>query len=69
MQAGREHGMFTMDQHLAELVNSGQITVRAAYEKCHDDETLKRLISRQETQDGGGMSGGIDFGDRYSGRE
>ncbi|SOE59848.1 twitching motility protein PilT [Salinibacterium xinjiangense] len=66
MQAGREHGMFTMDQHLAELVNSGQITVRAAYEKCHDEETLKRLISRQETRDGGGMTGGIDFGDRYS---
>ena len=69
MQAGREHGMFTMDQHLAELVNSGQITTRAAYEKCHDDETLKRLISRQESQDGGGMTGGIDFGDRFSGRE
>ena len=69
MQAGREHGMFTMDQHLAELVNSGQITVRAAYEKCHDEETLKRLISRQETEDGSGMSGDIDFGDRYSGRE
>ena len=61
--------MFTMDQHLAELANSGQITVRAAYEKCHDEETLKRLISRQETQDGGGMTVGIDFGDRFSGRE
>ena len=69
MQAGREHGMFTMDQHLAELVNSGQIAVRAAYEKCHDEETLKRLISRQETQADGGMTVGIDFGDRFSGRD
>ena len=68
MQAGREHGMFTMDQHLAELVNSGQITTRAAFEKCHDEETIKRLIARQEGQDGGGMTIGINFGDRYSGQ-
>ena len=63
MQAGREHGMFTMDQHLAELANRGQITVRAAYETCPDEETLKRLISRQETQEGG-MPVGIDLGGR-----
>ena len=67
MQAGRAQGMHTMDQHLAELVNNGQITAYAAYEKCHDEETLKRLIHRQESSAGAGMSGGIDFGDAYSG--
>ena len=30
MQAGRELGMHTMDQHLADLVNAGQITYQAA---------------------------------------
>src|SRR5690606_14755497 len=30
MQAGREQGMFTMDQHLAELVDRGRITHAAA---------------------------------------
>ena len=69
MQAGRELGMYTMDQHLAELVNSGQITTRAAYEKGHDAETLKHLISRVENQEKTGMGAGINFGDRYSGRE
>jgi len=46
MQAGRELGMHTMDQHLAELVDSGQISRDAAFEKAHDPETLTRLISR-----------------------
>jgi twitching motility protein PilT len=46
MQAGRELGMHTMDQHLAELVDSGQISRDSAFEKAHDPETLTRLISR-----------------------
>ena len=29
MQAGAQHGMHTLDQHLAELVRTGQITLRA----------------------------------------
>ena len=40
MQAGRELGMHTMDQHLADLVNEGKITREAAFEKAHDPETL-----------------------------
>ena len=40
MQAGRELGMHTMDQHLADLVDDGQITRDAAFEKAHDPETL-----------------------------
>ncbi|WP_279588063.1 PilT/PilU family type 4a pilus ATPase [Salinibacterium sp. ZJ454] len=68
MQAGRELGMHTLDQHLADLVNSGQITSQAAYEKCQDPDTLKRLIHRQESPSGAGMTGSIDFGDSFSGQ-
>lgn len=72
MQAGREHGMHTMDQHLADLVNAGQISHEAAYEKAHDLEDLKQLVQRLAS--GGGAArgaaaapaGGIDFGDAYS---
>jgi twitching motility protein PilT len=46
MQAGRELGMHTMDQHLAQLVDEGQITRDSAFEKAHDPETLSRLIQR-----------------------
>lgn len=52
MQAGRELGMHTMDQHLADLVNAGQISHQAAYEKAHDLEDLKQLIQRMGA-DGG----------------
>ena len=71
MQAGRELGMHTMDQHLADLVNAGTITHQAALEKAHDTEGINRLIQRVEspTEASGRAlaSGGIDFGDRYSG--
>ena len=71
MQAGRELGMHTMDQHLAELVNSGIITHQAALEKAHDAEGINRLIQRVEspTEASGRAlaSGGIDFGDTFSG--
>jgi twitching motility protein PilT len=46
MQAGRDQGMHTMDQHLADLVNAGQISHQSAYEKAHDIEDLKQLIQR-----------------------
>jgi twitching motility protein PilT len=63
MQAGRELGMHTMDQHLADLVNAGVITQEAAFEKAHDTEGMKRLIQRVETPM---TAGSIDFGDRFS---
>ncbi len=67
MQAGRDLGMHTMDQHLADLVNTGQITMEGAVEKAHDLEVLKRLISRVDDPAlAGAMSGGIDFGDQFS---
>jgi twitching motility protein PilT len=46
MQAGRDVGMHTMDQHLADLVNGGQITHEAAYEKAQSLDDLKQLIQR-----------------------
>ena len=72
MQAGRELGMHTMDQHLADLVNSGQITHQAALEKVHDADSFDRLVLRVETPTktpGASMpSSGPDFGDSYSAR-
>ena len=59
MQAGRELGMHTMDQHLADLVNAGQITYEVASEKVHDIEVLKRLVTRT----GGTSDAGVNFGD------
>ncbi len=69
LQAGRELGMFTMDQHLAELVDKGKITHAAAIEKAHDLEGLKRLIHRADP--GGGAvasqmaAAAADFGDGF----
>jgi len=55
MQAGRGLGMHTMDQHLAELVNSGHITNKAALEKVHDLETFKRMVHRTDSSDNAGV--------------
>jgi twitching motility protein PilT len=70
MQAGREMGMHTMDQHLADLVNARQITHQAAYEKAHDLEDLKQLISRTGSEgaspDFSGQASEIDFDDSFS---
>ena len=73
MQAGRDLAMHTLDQHLADLVNAGQISHTAAYEKAHDLEDLKQLIQRAGGGSGTSMNssapaGSIDFGDAYSGR-
>ncbi|TFD86471.1 type IV pilus twitching motility protein PilT [Cryobacterium lactosi] len=70
MQAGGAEGMHTMDQHLADLVDSGQITRQAAMDKAHDADSLAQLIKRAETpldSPSRNMgSGGIDYGDNYS---
>jgi twitching motility protein PilT len=71
MQAGRDLGMHTMDQHLADLVNAGQISHQAAYDKAHDLEDLKHLIQRagrdsSDSVDSSRKPAGIDFGDAYS---
>jgi twitching motility protein PilT len=56
MQAGGRFGMQTMDQSLANLVKSGQITQQLGYERCHDPEELNRLIG------GGGSSFDAEYG-------
>jgi twitching motility protein PilT len=70
MQAGRDLGMHTMDQHLAELVNSGAITQQAAREKAHDLDGFTRLLSGVESPTEASaramQAGGIDFGDSFS---
>jgi twitching motility protein PilT len=71
MQAGRDQGMHTMDQHLADLVNAGVISHSAAFEKAHDLEDLKQLIQRASSGDGPSIDGTrqtqhIDFGDSFS---
>ena len=42
MQAGAQHGMHTMDQHLADLVKRGRITYETGLEKCHHIEDFNR---------------------------
>ena len=46
MQAGAKHGMHTMDQHLADLVNRGRISFETGLEKCHHVEDFNRLTGR-----------------------
>jgi twitching motility protein PilT len=71
MQAGRDLGMHTMDQDLAELVNVGTITRAAAMEKVHDHEGFDRLVQRVESPSESSASAiaasEIDFGDKFSG--
>ncbi len=55
LQAGRGSGMHTMDQHLADLVNTGQVTYGAALEKSQDIEDFNRLVHRKDDT-GGGMA-------------
>ena len=51
MQAGRDQGMHSMDQHLADLVNSGLITRKSAEEKAQDSASLSQLIRRSEFEE------------------
>ncbi|GAA4266389.1 type IV pilus twitching motility protein PilT [Frondihabitans peucedani] len=67
MQAGRDLGMHTMDQDLADLVNTGKVTLKAAMDKVHDAEGFHRLVTRTDTGASQGLAaGGIDFGDAFS---
>lgn len=49
LQGGRELGMHTLDQHLAELVNHGIITHQRAMERAQDLESLNQLIHRSQS--------------------
>ncbi|HEY8717567.1 type IV pilus twitching motility protein PilT [Pengzhenrongella sp.] len=58
MQAGAQHGMHTMDQHLAELVKSGKIAYESGLEKCQHIEDFNRLTGRFS----GGSQGAAGLG-------
>ncbi|WP_286132286.1 type IV pilus twitching motility protein PilT [Cryocola sp. 340MFSha3.1] len=72
MQAGRGDGMHTMDQHLADLVDSGLITRTAALEKAHDLESIGRLIQRADSSTDASAKAFAasepNFGDNFSGQ-
>ena len=46
LQAGKSHGMVTMDQSLATLVKAGKITYDAALERCSQVADFNRLVGR-----------------------
>src|SRR5690625_2285631 len=58
MQAGAAQGMHTMDQHLAELVRTGEITYEVGLEQAHHVEDDNRRVGRtsRRAQGAGGMS-------------
>ena len=61
MQAGAQHGMHTMDQHLAELVKGGKISYESGLEKCQHVEDFNRLTGRFSggSQGAAGLSAGM----------
>lgn len=67
MQAGRTLGMHTLDQHLAQLVHDGTITVQSALEKAHDVDGIERLLEGAAAAFGRSRVETIDFGDSFSG--
>ena len=65
LQAGRESGMHTMDQHLADLVNSNMVTLEAAQLKIQDAENFNRLVHRTASMVDSGA--GAPFADGFGG--
>lgn len=65
MQAGKQLGMHTMDQHLADLVRQGRISYETGLEKCHHIEDFNRLTGRAGGSTGAGYAtagfGGSDY--------
>lgn len=73
MQTGSSLGMQTMDQHLAELIDAGTITVEAATSKAQDVATLMHMVGTQKPKTpssasadgfGGGMGMSMGMGAR-----
>jgi twitching motility protein PilT len=46
IQAGKQHGMVTMDQSLATLVQRGRVTYQTALERCNNVADFNRLCGR-----------------------
>ncbi len=58
MQSGRAQGMSTLDQHLADLVNSGTISRQSAIDKARDIAAMSRMITRVDVAEQGDGSFG-----------
>jgi len=56
MQAGRDQGMHTLDQHLADLVRTGQIAYETGLEAAHHVEDYNKLTGRQARMSQGGSA-------------
>ena len=56
MQAGKQQGMHTMDQHLSDLVRQGRISYETGLEKCHHIEDFNRLTGRAGGSTGAGFA-------------
>lgn len=56
MQAGRDKGMHSMDQHLADLARQGRISYETGLETCHHNEEFNRLMGRSGSAPGAGFS-------------
>jgi twitching motility protein PilT len=52
LHGGREHGMRTLDQSLAELVQHGEITFETGLGKCTNPEEFSRMCGRTAHQRG-----------------
>jgi twitching motility protein PilT len=46
IQSGKQHGMVTMDQSLATLVQRGRVSYQQALEKCNNVADFNRLCGR-----------------------
>lgn len=56
IQAGRDNGMQSMDQHLADLARQGRISYETGLEKCHHNEEFNRLMGRAGAAPGAGFA-------------
>lgn len=59
MQAGRKHGMQTMNDALSKLYLNGEVTLHAALKASSDRSELLRLVGEPAPDDFGPMAGGF----------
>jgi twitching motility protein PilT len=61
LQAGKNEGMHSMDQSLAQLVNKHTITYETALEVVHDKKVFDQLVDSALRQDAKGADGHKDW--------
>ncbi len=50
MEIAKKEGMFTIDQHLVELMEAGKISVDVAYKACRDETILNQYIEAKSAE-------------------